>query len=202
MPIAMPLQEEIGVIQVEADQDLVRRTAEGDEHAYARLVQVYLPPVYRFLRRLLNSSEDAEDLAQETFLELYKHRLELRRDAHVLPYLFTIARRKAISLMRWRKVRRFLRPISSYQEEDLTKVEHTPRDHTHDKGMEEHLNRALGQLKPEKRSVLILRFFEGLSYQEIAEVMQKPENTVKSIAFRAEQELRAKLDPVAEGWGR
>src|SRR5690606_10151216 len=89
---------------------LIQQTAAGDERAYGLLVQQFSAPVYRFLYRMLNQSEDAQDLTQDTFYELYRNRAKLRADVHILPYLFTIAQRKAISLLRWRRVRQMVLP--------------------------------------------------------------------------------------------
>lgn len=82
------------------------------ENAFATLVSEFTPKIYRFLYRMLDSKEDAEDLTQETFIEVYKRLDALRKDVDIAPYLFTIARRKAISRYRWRTVRRILKPLS------------------------------------------------------------------------------------------
>ncbi len=184
------------------EQDLVRRTAEGDEQAYAQLVSRYSPPVFRFLHRMLASREDAEDLTQDTFFELFKHRRGLRTDAHVLPYLFTIARRKAISQLRRRNVRRVLKPMTSEHENTVAGPNPTPRDRMHDSHVEEIVDRAIAKLKPDKRAAMILRFFEKLSYTDIAKIMQKPDGTVKSLVFRAERELRQQLSGIEAVWRR
>lgn len=189
-------------VEIADEQEWVKLAAEGDERAYANLVIRHSPAVFRFLRRMLGNIQDAEDLTQETFFELYRHRGGLRKESNVLPYLFTIARRKAITLIRWRKVRWVLRPLAMETDEPLPHDSPNARDLLQAERVEQQLNRALLELKPEKRSVLILRFFEGLSYQELAEVMEKPEGTVKSIVFRAEQELRHKLGPIATEWQR
>ncbi|MGI6455901.1 MAG: RNA polymerase sigma factor [bacterium] len=180
---------------------LIQQTAAGDERAYGLLVQQFSAPVYRFLYRMLNQSEDAQDLTQDTFYELYRNRAKLRADVHILPYLFTIAQRKAISLLRWRRVRQMVLPLKRENEETIASSQNNPRDCVHNAHLESRLNRALANLKPARRAVLILRFFEGMEYQEIARIMNKPEGTVKSLAFRAERELREKLaTPPEEIW--
>ncbi len=185
------------------ERELVRQTVEGCEHAYAQLVTRFSPPTYRFLYRMLGNAEDAEDLTQDTFYELHRNRANLRIDTDLLPYLFTIARRKAISLLRWRKVRWVLSPLETKHEQTVASPNGVPRDQTHEQKIEELVHRAIGTLNPEKRAVLVLRFFEGLPYQDIASVMNKPEGTVKSLAFRAEQEMRKKLAIIEEDiWQR
>lgn len=172
--------------------DLIHRVAAGDEQAFARFVSLYTAPVYRFLRRMVNSTEDAEDLTQETFYAVYKHRYTLRPDAEVLPYLYTIARRKAVSLFRWRSVRQVLMPLSG-SHVNLPADMESPVHALQQNREEEAVNRALAALPSTQRAAMILRFFEGLTYPEIAEVLQKPEGTVKSLVFRGEQELRRGL---------
>ncbi len=197
------LAQEAEITTTEFDEhELIQQTAIGNEHAYAQLVTHFSPPVFRFLCRMLNNHDDAEDITQDTFFELYKNRAKLRTNVNILPYLFTIARRKAISLLRWRKVRRVLVPIDQACESHVVSSNPIPRDTTHTANVEKTVNRAIGQLPPAKRAVLILRFFEEMTYQEIAKVMNKPEGTVKSIAFRAEKELRQHLKAIEHVWQR
>ncbi|MEW6235908.1 MAG: RNA polymerase sigma factor [Candidatus Omnitrophota bacterium] len=180
-------------IEIDEDREILLRTAQGDDSAFALLTERYSGRVYGFLKRMVYSAEDAEDLTQETFCEAHKNRRKLRTDVSPLPYLFTIARRKAISLIRWRKVRRIVLPLMDEHEAAEPDAGETPRDRMHEKRKEEIVEKILATLKPAKRGVLILRYFEGLSYREISSVIGKPEATVKSIAYRAEEELRSKL---------
>lgn len=175
------------------DQSLKARIAQGDEHAFAQLVSRYSGPVYRFLARMVGSSEDAKDLTQDTFFAFHKHHRTLRTDVDIHPYLFTIARRKAISFLRWRGVRKVLMPFQPEHEETLISRDGTPGDSLEQSRKEEIVQECLRCLHPNKRVVLILRYFEDLSYSEIARVMNKPEGTVKSLAYRSEEELRKRL---------
>jgi len=174
------------------ENHLIRRVAEGDEQAFAQFVRLYTAPVYRFIRRMVNSIEDAEDLTQETFYAVYKHRHTLRPDAEILPYLYTIARRKAVSLFRWRTVRQILLPLADAHENlpaDMESPIHTIQQNREEAA----INLALATLPENQRAALVLRFFEGLTYPEIAGILNKPEGTVKSLVFRGEQTLRLKL---------
>jgi len=185
---------------VDDEMEMVKRTAEGDEHAFACLVSRHTTAVYRFLRRLLNHDGDAEDLTQETFLQLYKHRRKLRKNASVLPYLYTIARNKAISKIRWRQVRQILSPLTEVHENMVFNQEGSPRCNLDEANIEQRLNQALEKLNSKYRTVIILRFFEGLSFGQIAEIMNKPEGTIKTWGYRAEQELRNQLSDISEVW--
>ena len=167
------------------DQEIV----DSDE-AFDRLTRETSPVVYRFLVRMVGSREDAQDLAQEVFLAVYRSRRKLRAGAPALPYLLTIARRKAISLYRWRSIRSLVHPLEECPDEHL--VERTPSAHDRVELGEQHrlLEKCLLRLKPNERAALALRLFEERSYEEIAQVMQKPVGTVKSTVFRAERKLR------------
>jgi len=180
------------------EQEISSRAACSDEHLYAQWVRRYSSPVYGFLYRMLSSSEDAEDLTQETFFALYQNRTKVRTDVELLPYLFTIARRKAISLIRRRTVRGIFLPLAHEHEQEIACPRFSPADAALQSQQEQIVNQALATLKPKYRAALILRFFEGLSYPEIAQVMRKPEGTVKSWIFRAEKELRRRLLPLVE----
>jgi RNA polymerase sigma-70 factor (ECF subfamily) len=172
------------------DQEIVSRVAKGDEQAFAQLVSRYSSSVFCFMKRMVSSDEDAEDLTQETFCSLHKHRSKLDSTKDIKPYIFTIARRKAISLIRWRTVRQVMTPLTMIHEQTLEVDEQSPLDEYHHKQRENEVLKALDTLSSIKRAVIVLRFFECLSYPEISQIMGKPEGTVKSIAFRAEKELR------------
>lgn len=181
-------------IDMAEDRRLNARIAQGDDRAFAQLVARYSGPVYRFLARMVGSNEDAKDLTQDTFLAFHKHHRTLRTDVDIHPYLFTIARRKAISFLRWRNVRRVLVPFQTEHEEIPVRSEISPVDSLEQLRREEMVQECLNDLHPEKRAVLILRFFENLSYPKIAQVMNKPEGTVKSLVYRGEEELRKRLE--------
>ncbi len=180
-------------MEYQEDRSLNQRIVRGDEHAFAQLVSRYSTPVYRFLARMLGSSEDAEDLTQETFYAFYKHHRKLREDVDIHPYLFTIARRKAISHIRWRGVRKMLTPLLPEHDNTPLTFDSSPVESLEQERTEQIVQQSLDKLHPDKRAVVILRFFEGMSYAEIAQVLNKPEGTVKSLVFRSEQELRSRL---------
>jgi RNA polymerase sigma-70 factor (ECF subfamily) len=178
----------------------LEKVAAGDEHAFALLVQQYSTPVFRFLYRMINQAEDAEDLTQDTFHELYKHHHNIRTECDIAPYIFTIAKRKAISHLRWKMVRRIVSPMLQEHEQIIEDPTQSVRDHHHHNQMEHEVQNAINALKPEKRAAVILRFFERMPYKEIAKVMNKKEGTVKSIVCRAEKDLRQILAPLEADW--
>jgi len=175
------------------DHTLAARIAQGDEQAFAQLVSRFSAPIYSFIYRMIGSSEESEDLMQETFYSLYKHRRTLRTDTAIHPYLFTIARRKAISFLRWRIVRNVLTPLLPSHEKSVEENGCNPKQYAEQNQTEKLITDSLAKLHPNKRAAIILRYFEGLSYSEIAKVMEKPEGTVKSLIFRGEKDMRQRL---------
>lgn len=169
------------------------RIAQGDDQAFAQAVHLYSTRIFRFIRRMVFSTDDAEDLTQETFYALHKYRETVKPEAELLPYLMTIARRKAISWIRWRSVRRIIHPLTEPEKAAVLSPAASPMDESHHRQTEARVQQALAAISPKKRAVLILRFFEELSYREIAEIMHQPEGTVKSWVYRGEKELRKQL---------
>lgn len=181
-------------------------TAEGGlepaadaEARFSEWVREHAEPVRRFLARMLNSEADAEDVAQEVFCEMYRRRRGIRPEGNPRAYIFAAARRKAISLMRWRRVRRILHPLGEGHAEIPSEAAGA-RELEDRRRAERLVNDALAQLSEPKRAVIALRFFENLPYREIAEILGKPEATVRSKACRAERELRALLSKHGDLW--
>lgn len=183
-------------------EEITTRLISGDETAFTGVVQQLSEPVYRFVYRMLGNAEDAEDITQDTFYELHKNIKKIRPNADIRPYVYTIARRKAISLIRWRKVRWIVSPMTSENSEMIASGTPLPNHHCEAQELETTVQKTLSYLKPSARAAIILRFFEDLSFQEIAQVMNKPESTVKTLIFRGEMELRRRLNGFVQDWRR
>ncbi len=156
------------------DTELLRQVAAGDETAFAELYDLYALSVYNYLLRLINEPAVAEEILQEVFLAMWQSAYRFREEARVKTWLLRIAHHQAVSWLRR------ARP-AVWPNDELEAEEH---DH-----IEEHLARswqidqvrtALTQLTPNHRAVIELTFVQGLSYAEIAEVMNCPIGTVKS----------------------
>ncbi len=171
---------------------LIRRCRRGDEEAWAELVHNHQDGVYRTAYRLLENRDDALEAAQETFLAAYRGIGGFRGDSSFRTWLTSIAARQATSLLKRR------RDWSVLDEEDTPGADlanGTPADReTHDLILS-----ALRKLDAPARIILILREFEGLAYQEIAEALDLPLGTVESRLYRARARLRKILVPELEG---
>lgn len=152
----------------------------------ATLVDEHCQAVYRYAYRLCGSRVDAEDLVQQTFLDAQQSLDQLRDPEKARPWLLAILR------MRFLKSRRRVRPLDAGSLGiDLDQVADPAAAHAIDDS--ELLQTALNQLPPEFKIVLLMFYFEGLSYREIAEKLRLPAGTVMSRLSRAKGHLRAKL---------
>ncbi len=164
----------LAVARPPADFDLVRRVAAGDEAAFAELYDLYAPPVYNYLLRLVNESAVAEDILQEVFLALWRGARNFRAEAQVKTWLLRIAHHQAVSWLRRKRA-----VLWSDDELDQEAAESIEDDLTGSWQIDQ-LRGALARLSPKHRAVIELTFVHGLSYLEIAQVMNCPIGTVKS----------------------
>jgi RNA polymerase sigma-70 factor, ECF subfamily len=166
-----------------SDEQLMLEFQSGKSWAFDQLFQRYRNPVYGFFRRRLHNVNRAEDMAQETFIVVLRgaERYEVR--AKFRTYLYAVA----LKLL-WTECRRELREPQSISAADEVGSESDSLTGTW-------IRDALARLDADHREVLMLREYEQLSYEEIAELLQIPINTVRSRLFRARGELKALLEP-------
>jgi len=182
-----------------SDEALVSLSLEGDQEAFTCLVRRYQRRLTGFLSQLVGDLELARELTQEAFLRAWTA-LE-RYDPHYRfsTWLFRIAHNLGIDQLRRRK----LTTVSLYRtdnngegmELDLRDDGKDPFGHLENKELGEGLRRAIEELRPEYRELVLLRHFAALSYQEIAELKEMPLGTVKNKLFRAHSVLRKGLEP-------
>jgi RNA polymerase sigma-70 factor, ECF subfamily len=154
--------------------ELLRQVAAGDEAAFAELYDLYAPPVYNYLLRLINDPAVAEEIAQDVFLVMWQSAHRFRAEARVKTWLLRIAHHQAVSWLR--RTRAVLWP---HDEIDIDGSDHV-EEHLAQRWQIAQIRAALARLSPNHRAVIELTFVQGLSYAEIAEVMNCPIGTVKS----------------------
>jgi RNA polymerase sigma-70 factor (ECF subfamily) len=164
-----------------SDEHLMLDFQRGSREAFTELFERYREPVYGFFRRRLQNSPRAEELAQETFLAVLRGAEKYEPRATFRTYLYSIAFRQISG--EWRRAKREAVAAGS---EPATASE--PAEVLW-------LRRAVEQLDPAHREVLLMREYEELSYEEIAAVLRVPLNTVRSRLFRARMELKSLLSP-------
>jgi RNA polymerase sigma-70 factor (ECF subfamily) len=188
----------------EDDALIVRRVLKGDRAAFELLVRRYQGGLFRFLYHLLGGDRSrAEEVAQEAFLKVFSHLGRYDQSKKFSTWLYAIARNVAIDEMK--KARPI--PFSALADpaegsswiEDRVREERTPALICAENEEQLSITRALAELPPEYRDVVVLRYFEGLSYVEIAEILGQPVTTVKIRLFRAKKRLLALLGDDAGG---
>lgn len=172
---------------------LVERARQGDLAAFGSLVRRYEQPVVHFCQRMLCSVEDAEDVAQETFLRLYRYLDRLEPGARFSTVLFGIARNLALNHLRDAKRRGRGRkdPLDAHR--GLAAKSRGPDEEARLSEIGEAIERGLAELSPEHREVLVLREINGLDYESIARVLDCRIGTVKSRIARAREQLHARI---------
>jgi RNA polymerase sigma-70 factor (ECF subfamily) len=169
------------------EQTLVIRSQLGDEPAFQELLTLYGPHLLLFTRKMMQSSPHlVEDVTQEIWLAIYKGLPGLLDAAKFRPWAFRIARDRIYREYRRRKI--VLQPLDESEVEDLTE----PGVASADVDVEE-LHRGLGAISPEHREVLVLCFFEEMSYEEIAGVTGSTLGTVRSRIHYAKRALKNAL---------
>ena len=179
------------------DWELVGRARSGETGAFAELVERYQVPVIRFCRRMVGSQQDAEDIAQESFVRVYRHLHRLKPEAMFSTLLFGIARNLALNFIRDSK-RRGRGAAQSITNDDASERPITDEALRPDRTarlreIESMLEQGLALLSPDHRAVLVLRELEGLDYDAIAKACKCRKGTVKSRLARAREQLRARL---------
>ena len=168
--------------------DLVRNAISGDVPAFEQLYEIYGKRVIYYLRKFLYNPEDAYEIAQEVWISAYVKLPGLRDPAAFRPWIFTMARNRAVDFLRARKTE--IRETDEIIEaagntEPSFEIDHSNIDLVH---------RALDRLSKAHREVTILYFFEGLSIKELAGIIGISEGTVKSRLFHARSNLRLILE--------
>jgi RNA polymerase sigma-70 factor (ECF subfamily) len=161
------------------DVQLLRRSASGDSRAFHTLVDRHADRLFRLAARLVGNAADAEDVLQETFTGAYRSMKRFEERASIKTWLTRILVTQAALWHRSKKKTQVLDDQTPHRSSDANaKLD---------------VQAALQQLSAEHREVLVLREFESLSYDEIADVLNVPRGTVESRLHRARNELREKL---------
>lgn len=179
------------------EAELIAKAQQGDEDAFAQLLDSHQGKVYGLTLRLTGSPEDAMELTQETFFNAWRGLPSFHQDSKFSTWLYRLATNVTIDFLRKEKRRRSVAASSlSVEDEDEQRVldipDHrfTPQSEAERRELQEAVHRGLSKLSEEHRQVLVLRELNGLSYGEIAQVLDIEEGTVKSRISRARMALR------------
>jgi len=185
------------------DAELVASALRGADDAFRDLVLRFERPVYALILRMVRDAETAEDLAQEVFVKAYRHLASYDPRRKFASWLFKIAHNASIDHLRRAELDTV--PLAAEKEEGggLMAVladasAESPAAAAERRDMARALERAIARLRPEYREAVVLRYVEGLAYQEICEVLALPIGTVKTNLHRARKELAEAMR--AAGW--
>ena len=186
----------------EVDQQLVERAQRGDRRAFELLVAKYQRKLARLLSRLVRDPAEVEDVTQEAFIKAYRALPSFRGDSAFYTWLYRIAINTAKNYLV--AMGRRAPTSTGFDNEDAESFEDaeqlrdaaTPEGELIGKQIAATVNRALEQLPDDLRTAITLREIEGLSYEEIATVMNCPIGTVRSRIFRARESIAAELRPL------
>jgi RNA polymerase sigma-70 factor (ECF subfamily) len=191
----------------DSDLLLVQRTVAGDQRAFELLVVKYQRRIQRLIARMVRDVDLVEDIAQETFIRAYQALHQFRGDAQFYTWLYRIAvntaKKTLLDMKRDPTVPEAALKVSADEDETyLSGLEligtETPETLLAAKDIANAVNTALDALPEDLRQALTLRELDGLSYEEIAEIMDCPIGTVRSRIFRSREAISAKVKPLLE----
>jgi RNA polymerase sigma-70 factor (ECF subfamily) len=200
MIMAEPVARNDSESSAPVDEDvLVGRARKGDLQAYDELVQRYQERIYATVYHMTSNHEDANDLAQESFIKAFQALKSFKGGSSFYTWLYRIAVNKTINFLKQRKNRIHLSindlDFNAEHDPDLLALisDKTPRREAVLTELQEKLNEALMKLSEPHRLVVVLHDVQGLSHEEIAKVMNCNIGTVRSRLFYARQQLQAWL---------
>jgi RNA polymerase sigma factor (sigma-70 family) len=171
----------------------------GDERAFRQFVDAYGKSIFNLCLNIVTNTEDAEDLAQETFIEAYNSITSFRETAQLKTWLYRIAINKCYDYLRWKKRKKrfaILQPLFNRDEEPIE----IPSNFQHpgivldNKETAQILFAAMESLPDSQQTAFVLYETQGMDYKQIAETMALSISAVEALLFRARANLRKKLE--------
>ena len=183
----------------------------GDEQSFGLLLQRYRTPLVNFLYRMVRSREQAEDLAQEVFIRVYRAREEYVPSAKFTTWLFRIATNLALNSLRDHRHQKLeismdAPVIADAEDGDEKPFEVADKHPTIEQELVEEdrkkmIRRAIEKLPEKQRAAVLLHKYQELDYAEIAKILSVSESALKSLLFRAYESLRVELAPLVARHG-
>jgi len=182
---------------MKSDEALIEEIKKGDDMAFQELMSRYTKHIFNFILQYVKVREEAEDVSQDTFFKVWKYIKRFKNGMKFKPWLFTIARNTALDYIKKKKAI----PFSNIdnEEEDfnfsdtISDTEPLPPEVFARAELATQLMGAMTDLHPDHQSVLIMHYQQDMTFEEIAEIMKKPMNTVKSWHHRSLSKVKNKL---------
>jgi RNA polymerase sigma-70 factor (ECF subfamily) len=195
-----------------SDVQLMLDVKAGDERSFELLLQRYRTPLVNFLYRMVRAREEAEDLAQEVFLRVYRARKDYVPSAKFTTWLFRIATNLALNSVRDNRHQRMEvsldAPVTVDAEDGDAKVLDIAEKHPNieqymvEEARKKMIRHAIDKLPEKQRAAVLLHKYQELDYGDIAKILECSESALKSLLFRAYETLRVELAPLVARQGK
>ena len=188
----------------DTDKELVKRVQKGDVAAFDLLFARYQSRILNLISRYVRDADEVQDVAQEAFIKAYRALPRFRGDSAFYTWMYRIA----INTAKNHLVARSRRPPGTdvdiddadfREDAQVLRESEDPESAMSRDQLRDTIHRALGELPDDLRSALTLREFEGLSYEQIAQILECPVGTVRSRIFRAREFLDQRIQPLLAG---
>ncbi len=180
------------------DSELVTKLKNADEQVFRQLVLKYQDKIFNTCISLVKNAEDADDLTQEVFIEIFRSIHKFREDSLLSTWIYRIAVNKSLEHLRRMKRKKRARILTWFNKEDHDMYQEAadfnhPGIHVENEERSRILFRAVEKLPESQKIAFTLHKLEGLSYEQIAEVMQKTLSSIESLMHRAKRNLKKDL---------
>ncbi len=188
---------------IENISELVERFKAGDEVAFNELLRIFEKRIYAHAYQMLGNHTEADEVLQETFVRVVKNISRLKVEANFTSFVFKIATNYCIDIIRKRQRKYVVLEDDEFEDSgryqlELSRSIQTPEDEQENKQLLGLINAAIAELPPKQRATIILHDVDGYSKEEIAQMMDCPQATVRSnlhiARAKVKQRLKAKLD--------
>src|SRR5467141_3815532 len=179
-----------------SDVQLMLDVKAGDEQSFALLLHRYRSPLVNFLYRMVRNREQAEDLAQEVFLRVYRAREDYIPSAKFTTWLFRIATNLALNSVRDNRYQRMEISLDAPVTTDAAEKHPNIEQHLIEEARRRMIRQAIEKLPEKQRAAVLLHKYQELDYGEISKILECSESALKSLLFRAYETLRVELAPL------
>jgi RNA polymerase sigma-70 factor (ECF subfamily) len=177
-----------------SEAEIIQKLQEGDEKAFRQLVENYQQLVVNTCFGLVHNTEDAEDIAQDVFIEVFRSAQKFRADSKISTWLYRIAVNRSLNFIRDNKRRKWTQSVENiFSLKTEKSASETPDSEMENSERAQLLHQAIDSLPPNQRVAFTLNKYEDLTYKEIAAVMETSVSSVESLIHRAKKSLQKKL---------
>lgn len=177
-------------------QDLIEEVRRGSQNAFRVLVQTHMKQAYDVAYGILGDHDDADDVAQEAFVNVHRSLDRFRGEAEFATWLFRIVKNCALNRLKQKKRKQRREVELAFADREITTINAGVKD-AEDPRI--HVERALHELPTLQRAVVMLRHINGLSTQQVSKILNCSEGTVKTHLYRGLKKMRVKLEFLKDG---